>query len=45
MKYLGVAQINSRFSPISLQFLKSNSLIPIRHDKCIDILKATKEIP
>ena len=37
MKYLGVAQINSRLSPISLQWLQSNFLFPIRQDKWLDL--------
>ena len=45
MKYLGVAQINSRLSPISLHWLQSNSLFPIRHDKSLDVLYATNRIP
>ena len=45
MKYLREAQINSRLSNISLHWLQSNSLYPIRHDKWLDFLKATNEIP
>ena len=45
MKHHGVAQINSRLSPISLHWLQSNSLFPIRHDKSLDFLWATNEIP
>ena len=45
MKYIGVAQINSRLSPVSLHWLQSNSLFPIRHDKWLDLLYATNEIP
>ena len=37
-KHLGVAQINSRLSPISLHWLQSNSLFPIRHEKWLDYL-------
>ena len=45
MKYLRVAQINSRLSPISLYWLQSNSLFPIKHDKWLDFLLANNEIP
>ena len=45
MKHLGVAQINSRIRPISLHWLKSNTLFPIRHDKWLDFLGETNEIP
>ena len=45
MKHHGVAQINSRLSPISLHWLQSNSLFPIRHNKWLDFLQATNEIP
>ena len=38
MKYLVVAQINSRLSIISLHWLQSNSLFPIRHDKWLYLL-------
>ena len=44
MKYLRVAQINSRLSPISLHWLQSNSLFPIRHNKWLDFFYATNEI-
>ena len=45
MKYLGVAQIISRLSPISQHWLQSNFLFPIRHDKWLDFLYMTNEIP
>ena len=45
MKYLRVAQINSGLSTISLNWLQSNSLFPITHDKWLDFLEATNEIP
>ena len=45
MKYHGVAQMNSRLSPIYLHLLQSNSLFPIRQDKWLDFLKVTNEIP
>ena len=45
MKHHGVSQINSIFSPISLHWLQSNSLFPIRHEKWLDFLQATNEIP
>ena len=38
MKYLGVAQINSRLSPIPLLWFKNDSLFPIIHDKWLDFL-------
>ena len=37
MTYLGVAQINSRLSLISLQWLQSNFLFPIRQGKWLDL--------
>ena len=45
VKYLGVAPINSRLSPIPLHWLQNNSLFPIIHDKWLDFLWATTEIP
>ena len=45
MKYLAVAQINSRLSPLSLHWLQINSLFPIRHDKWLDFLLDTTVIP
>ena len=45
VKYLGVAQINSRLSQIPLHWLQNNSLFPIIHDKWLEILYATTEIP
>ena len=38
VKYLSVAQINSRLSPIPLHWLQNNSLFPVIHDKWLDFL-------
>ena len=43
--YLGVAQTNSRLSPIPLHWLQNNTLLPIIQDKWLDFLYATTEIP
>ena len=45
MKYLWAAQINSKLSPIPLLWLQNNYLFPIIHEKWLDFLKATNEIP
>ena len=45
MKYLGVAQINSRLSPISLHFMQSNALFPIKHVRSLDLLDGTTGRP
>ena len=45
MKYLRVAQINSRLSPIPLHWLQNNTLFPIINEKWLDFLLATTEIP
>ena len=45
VKYLGVAKINSRLSQNPLHWLQNNSLFPIIHDKWLDFLYATTEIP
>ena len=45
VKYLWVAQINYRLNTIPLHWLQNNSLFPIIHDKWLDFLSATTEIP
>ena len=42
VKYLGVAQINSRLRTIPLHWLQNNSLFPIIHDKWLDFLQANR---
>ena len=37
--------MNSRLSPIPLHWLQINSLFPNIHDKWLDFLQATTEIP
>ena len=45
MKYFGVAQTNSRLSPILLHWLQNNSLFPIKHIRILHLHDGTPESP
>ena len=45
MKYLGVPQIEVRRSQIPLNEVQSNTVVPIRHVRSLDLLAGTPESP